>query len=161
MGPAVTAPDAHAQRADAQTHVTAGLAPAFDQRNKITFPSEDAGRSHKKSFCAALVDDGTVPGASMQLQGNTRAWAGTSAHHSTILKQVRCSARWYRRRKRCDMRWNSCSFPDRKAKADLLEALSGERRLQTKDSLKSLYGLLARVHGACVVTDHAVIKPCI
>jgi hypothetical protein len=42
--------------------------------------------------------------------------------------------------------------------ADLLEALSADRRLQTKDSLKSLLDLLARVHGACIAIAHAVVK---
>jgi hypothetical protein len=42
--------------------------------------------------------------------------------------------------------------------ADLLEALSGDPRLQTKDSLKSLLDLLARVHGACIAIAHAVVK---
>jgi len=42
--------------------------------------------------------------------------------------------------------------------ADLLEALSGDRRLQTKDSLNSLLDLLARVHGACIAIAHAVVK---
>jgi hypothetical protein len=42
---------------------------------------------------------------------------------------------------------------------DLLATLSDDRRLQTADSLKSLLGLLARVHGSCTALAQAVVKP--
>lgn len=184
-----TSRDIHA-RADAQTHVRAGLAatPVIPPaETKITFPGDDAGGLRKTFLRGAdamepKFDDDTRRGGARLVNAAARrgyeparALITQRYPSSSILRSAVSSKEAVRysldplftpgpqsQSNRFFLVLLASYFSGRHELdtyvADLLEALSADRRLQTKDSLKSLLDLLARVHGACIAIAHALVK---
>ena len=177
-------------RADAQTHVRAGLAATAvisPAETKITFPGDDAG-GLRKTFLRGTdamgtkFDDDTrregarlVSAAARLGYEPARALITRRYPSSSILRSAVSSKEAVRysldplfipgpqsESNRFFLVLLASYFSGRHELdtyvADLLEALNGDRRLQTKDSLNSLLDLLARVHGACIAIAHAVVK---
>jgi hypothetical protein len=184
-----TSRDTHA-RADAQTHLRAGLVATTvipPAETKVTFPSDDSsglGKTFLRGVDAmeTKFDDDTrrdgarlVNAAARLGYEPARALITQRYPSSSILRSTVSSQEAVQysldplfipgpqsESNRFFMVLLASYFSGRHELdtyvADLLEALSGDRRLQTKESLKSLLDLLARVHGACIALAQAVVK---